>query len=244
MLKHYTYTWLTISLLASFPVINTVAEEIEPPPIMKSCTGNKWCNIEVKAKDWPVRDKKIEQNNEGPEKIDMELFSLKIPKDYIKKHYDKSLQQFEIKYPDYTLLLIREQAGAYSTKQSLIPDDVIKRGSKYHPIRQYEIAFTEKEPDQEPNDKYEKLLYRLAFFTKSLGLKDAVIYRRGDINAYQRRYDMDSQLDEINVYVTRADRPKEKLVIALINGDEKGLQNILATIEKSNDQAKAESESQ
>ncbi|MBU2710930.1 hypothetical protein [Zooshikella harenae] len=224
--------------------MNTVAEEIEPPPIMKSCTGNKWCNVEVKAKDWPVRDKKTEQNNEGSEKADMGLFTLKIPKGYIKKHYDKSLQQLEVKYSDYTLLLIREQAGAYSTKQSLIPDNVIKQGAKYHPIRQYEIAFTETEPDQEPNDKYEKLLYRLAFFTKSLGLKDAVIYRKEDINAYQRRYDMDSQIDEINVYVTRADRPKEKLVIALINGDVKRLQNILATIEKGNDQAKTESKSQ
>lgn len=244
MVKYPTYTLLAVSLFINVPAINAMAEEIEPPPVMKSCTGNKWCNVQVKTKDWPERGKRSGEKNEGLEKVDMELFSLDIPKGYIKRDYDKSRQQLEVKYSDYTLLLIKEEAGAYSTKHSLIPDEKIKQDPKYHPIKQYEIAFTETEPEKEPSDKYEKLLYRLAFFTKSLGLKDAVIYRKEDINAYQRRYDMDSQLNEINVYVTRADRPKEKLVIALIGGDVKRLQHILATIEKSIDKDKEENKSQ
>lgn len=171
---------LVVGLLV---VISSVCADEQPPPAMEICKEQSQCNLIGTQRSWP--DQGFDSSTVVFSNL---IFNVRLPNtlDKVSIGFGKS-QLYAVWFADQRVAFGIEEVPNEKTStdyQKILEE---KSKSSWKPIDIFRIIFSNKPTDKEPENAYEKYLWRTAFFYKAIVYKapdSASIFKRGPWTAY------------------------------------------------------------
>jgi hypothetical protein len=227
--KLFNYIGFKIFIIYFFLSFTLLASPVEqPPPAEEICKDQPQCDFIGTNRQWPSDGFDIPTTIFSNQMFDIELPS-KLNR--VSIGWGKT-PLYVVWYKDNRISFGIEEVPNESTSTDYPAILKQKNQTEWVPNDIFKIIFTKNNPtNKEPENAYEKYLWRTAFFRKVMYYKspsDAYIYNNGPWNAYSAIFDTQSK-NRLTV-VTHKEYPSRHLMI-INNGTEIDfIEKILATI--------------
>ncbi len=171
-------------------VTKVAAFSVEPDKVLQlptpeeTCEGVKWCEWVAVKKDWPRGE-----SRKRLVKISNELFEVSIPQDFNYQYIYGGLPSYSLLYDNFRIgISVKQTPEPVAGKHSeLIKAAKEKQGNKkLVPVDIFNIAYLNSKKVKEPDNLYQKTVWRLAFLYKASEQLISVpeYYSFDDISAY------------------------------------------------------------
>jgi hypothetical protein len=226
------HIWLVGIIIFNLPVGASLAVD-RPPPVIEMCKGQPHCNFLGNEKGWPEQGFDSEYVT-----FTNRIFDVRLP---------RTMDKVSIGWGDSPLyaLWFSDKRVAFGIED--VPDEIAsadyaeileeKKQSDWVGIDIFKIMFNNTSSEKEPNNAYERYLWRTAFFHKVIvygGIKSALIYKRGPWSAYSAV--IDGPVNRRLTVVTHREIKDQYLSIQDNGFDQEFIEKVIASVSLNNKQ--------
>ncbi|MGI0118828.1 hypothetical protein [Zooshikella sp. RANM57] len=166
------------------------AFSVEPEKVLQlptpeeTCEGVQWCDWTAIKKSWPQAGRR-----KSLVKISNELFEVSIPQGFNYQHIYGGLPSYSLLYDDFRIgISVKQTPEPIAGKHADLIQAAKEKQGKNHlvPIDLFKIAYLNTKKVKEPENLYQKTIWRLAFLYKASEQLISVpeYYSVDDISAY------------------------------------------------------------
>lgn len=226
-----------LAFVFSLGILSACAEIAKPPPQLKDeglqsaayfCADAPWCNFTAAERPWPEVTPK---SSFMP--FDNWIFLVQLPPAPEKLSVSWTSQMLVARYANYKIVVTLGESPDF---RSIADGDITlpsKDKGRYALLDYFEIMFTAKPGQPEPENSYDRGLWRTAFFMKSSvqykSATEAEIYRNGPWTVYTVK--LAGESNPRQTVITHKNSPSRYVQISDYDAPKTVITDLIATIQ-------------